>query len=108
MPGGGTYLDTLESVVKQTGGRIVPPELASHGDCPIRAAYLWQYFSEASNLRVYDSFAGLPQRISMLEWQAWSMLTRTPLAEFEVRILTSLDSLYVSQKRGSQKPKGKK
>jgi hypothetical protein len=109
MPDGTTYRATLESVVRQSGGRVIPPELAQRTEAPTRALYLWNYFMELNALRGYDGFSGRPLRIPLTELEAWSRLTRTPLEGFEVDILCRLDHQFVTLRAKhaaeTQKPK---
>lgn len=98
MKGGGTYMDHLQSVVRQTGGRVVPPELRDRTECPERAMYLWNYFAQASRRRQRDGFSGVPQPLSSFEILSWAALNRVRLQTFEVDLLTALDDTFVDVK----------
>jgi hypothetical protein len=93
-----TYMDHLQSVVRQSGGRIMPPELQNRVQRPERAVYLWNYFAQLSKLRPHDSFSGAPLRIPCTEILAWSILNRVPLQTFEVDLLSGLDDVFVEVK----------
>lgn len=95
MKDGRTYRDHLESVVRQTGGRVVPEELRNAVERPMRTDYLWGYFTRLSRRRIYDGFSGIPQRISSAEMLAWATLNRVPLQTIEVEILERLDDVFV-------------
>lgn len=98
MKGGTTYADHLRSVVRQSGGRIVPPELLSKTPEPTRALYLWNYFAQVSKRRAHDGFSGTPQPLSYSEVEAWTRLNRVRLQTFEVDLLFGLDDVFLQVK----------
>lgn len=90
-----TYMQHLQSVVRQTGGRVVPEELRNRTEKPERAVYLWNYFTQLSAKRSHDGFSGIPQRITSAEMLAWATLHRVPLQTFEVELLEKLDETFI-------------
>jgi hypothetical protein len=100
MKGGkSTYMDHLQSVVRQSGGRIVPPELLNRTERPERALYLWNYFTNMSRRRASDGFTGMPLRLTCTEIYSWCQLTRTPLETFEVDLIMELDDALIEAKQ---------
>jgi hypothetical protein len=92
MPNGnGTYRDELESFARQSGR--IPFELRDH-ECPLELAYLWRWFCELSGVRGSNGWA--PNPLTYREIEAWSGLTGSIITAPEVRLLMTIDALYLA------------
>jgi len=89
---GASLRDHLESVRRQTGQ--TPPQLEPV-EAPESILYLWQYFCDLAGGRDYGE-AG-PKPIFWGDIKAWSELTRTNLAAWEVDVLKALDRIYLTE-----------
>lgn len=87
-----TLRDHLEAVERVTGER--PPELDGP-ECPAGGEYLWSWFTQLRN-RQNGGLVG-PQRVTWQEADAWSRMTRTDVAPWEIEIIFAVDDLYVAQ-----------
>ena len=81
----------LEQVAKATGR--VPPELADAPPFPDRFARLWEMFIELHSGRSYGMNG--PDALSWSDIHAWNTLTRSGLKDWEVRVIKSLDLLWL-------------
>ena len=89
---GATLRDHLEIVYRQTGkmpAQLEPVEV------PQAILYLWGWFCELSNARQYGEFGPMP--ISFSEIKAWSDLTHSDPAAWEVATLKEIDRVYLSE-----------
>ena len=77
---------------RQTGK--TPPQLEP-ADLPGCLDYLWRWFCELSGGRGYAEFGPLPLTYS--EIKAWSELTKTDTAAWEVETLKALDRAYLNE-----------
>ena len=76
----------------QTGK--VPKQLEP-AEVDAEVLYLWVWFNELSGGRGYSESGPLP--ITYSEILAWSELTRTDLAAWEVEVLKTLDRAYLNE-----------
>ncbi|BDU76304.1 phage tail assembly chaperone [Mesoterricola sediminis] len=97
---GVSLLQKLQHVEKATGKR--PPELEIP-DPPVSAVHVLSWFQDLSEARGGTGFGALP-----IQWgdiQAWSQLTGTTIRPWEVRLIRSLDRLWLSVFKPSQENK---
>ncbi len=80
-----TLRASLEHVAKQLGRKPLQLELLSQIDLPEGLEYLWGWYGELFN----------GGKISYQEMDAWSRLTRRLLLPWEVRVIKTLDLLYL-------------
>lgn len=76
---------SLEHVAKQLGRKPLQLELLSQIDLPEDTAYLWGWYGELFN----------GGKLTYQELDAWSRLTRRRLLPWEVKVLKTLDLIYL-------------
>ncbi len=99
---GVTQREQLQRVQQQTG--VAPPELVDEPRLPELCQRLWEWFGELAATR-QNGFAANP--ISFMEIDAWSRLTRTRPALWEIKAIRALDAELLRLSHDEQKEKTK-
>lgn len=80
----------MAAAERQLGRKVTEPG----PKLPSAGRHVWQAFSELHSARSGSGFG--PNPISYAEMEAWSRLTRWPLAYWEVTALRQLDEAYLT------------
>lgn len=68
-------------------------------DDPGPFRHVWNWFLDLHRRRGFDGAAGVSHPLSWSDIKAWSELTATPLATHEIRLLTKMDDILISEER---------
>jgi hypothetical protein len=91
----GTVREQLESVVRQSNGKIVPEMLANEPDSPDKLLYLWGWFNEICKARRFDSMNGSPFALSYDMIYYWQKIKGIELLDDELKLLFLFDQAYL-------------